>query len=112
MELNKYQELAMTTAAKHNSVEETMAITALGLTGEAGEVADMIKKHLGHNHPLDHEVLVKELGDVLWYIAVLSSAIGCDLEVIAQRNIDKLRARYPKGFSVERSLHREDRNGQ
>lgn len=74
---------------------------ALGLTGEAGEVADKIKKIVRDYHGQindDHrKSLAKELGDVLWYIAAISSELGLDMQEIAQGNIDKLYARRDKG---------------
>ena len=81
---------------------------ALGLTGEAGEVAELIKKHIFHGHALSTGDLVKELGDVCWYLALLSTAIGVSLEDIMIENIEKLKRRYPEGFSSEASIKRED----
>jgi NTP pyrophosphatase (non-canonical NTP hydrolase) len=78
----------------------------MGLAGEAGEVVDVLKKHLHHNHPLDVAKVTKELGDVLWYCAALASALEVDLGAVAQANIDKLRARYPDGFDPARSQQR------
>lgn len=79
----------------------------LGLTGESGEVADMIKKHLFQGHDLDKRHMANELGDIAWYIAVAAQVIGYDLDTIFQMNIDKLRIRYPDGFNPERSVHRD-----
>lgn len=106
MEFNEYQAAALATAAEFYDLKTALGITALGLSGESGEVADLVKKILGHGHPLDREELIKELGDVLWYIAVMSNALECSLEDVAQINIDKLKARYPDGFSTERSMNR------
>lgn len=78
-------------------------VWSLGLAGEAGEFADMMKKHHGHGHELDKKKAAKELGDVLWYVSVLADSIGYNLDSIAQLNVQKLRERYPDGFSVERS---------
>lgn len=50
--------------------------------------------------------LLKELGDVAWYLAVTTWTLGYDLETVLQMNVDKLRERYPNGFSEERSTHR------
>ena len=108
MELNRYQQLALRTAGHREDVQKTLTNTALGLAGESGEVADIIKKTFYHGHPLDKEALYRELGDVLWYLAVMADALGYDLDEIAQANVDKLRARYPEGFSEERSLNRPD----
>jgi NTP pyrophosphatase (non-canonical NTP hydrolase) len=79
---------------------------ALGLTGEAGEVADIIKKYVFHGHNIRLPELIKELGDVCWYIALISSALGVDLEVILRENVKKLNDRYPEGFSSEASINR------
>ena len=72
-----------------------------GLAGEAGEVCDLLlKKVHGHGRAYDPEALLKELGDVLCYLANLASAHGFTLSEVAQANVDKLRARYPEGFTV------------
>jgi NTP pyrophosphatase (non-canonical NTP hydrolase) len=108
MELNEYQALALHTAGHRDSVRKVLTYTALGLTGESGEVAEMIKKSFYHGHPLDKDALGKELGDVMWYLAVMADGLGLRLGDIAAENIDKLRARYPEGFSEHRSLHRTE----
>lgn len=81
---------------------------ALGLTGEAGEVADMIKKYMFHGHSLNHGELVKELGDCAWYLALLCTALGISLEEVMIANIEKLKRRYPEGFSSEASINRTE----
>ena len=81
---------------------------ALGLTGEAGEVADAIKKFIFHGHDLDRDGLIKELGDVCWYLALLCHAIDVPLEEVMIRNIEKLKKRYPEGFSESASINREE----
>lgn len=109
--LNDYQRAALRTAqvdAADPLSALALASDALGLTGEAGEVADIIKKRVGHGHPLDSYEVMKELGDVLWYLAVLSHRIGCSLEQVAVANVEKLKARYPEGFSSERSINRRE----
>lgn len=78
----------------------------MGLNGEAGEAIDLMKKVLFQGHEFDREHMAKELGDIAWYLAVSADAIGYDLESILQMNVDKLRTRYPDGFSTEQSLHR------
>lgn len=113
MTVNTYQSLAMRTndALSNKRVKERdnageLINGALGLTGEAGEVADIIKKYVFHGHELDKEEIIKELGDVCWYVALLSQGIGVPLEDVLQKNIDKLKRRYPEGFSVENSINR------
>lgn len=106
--MNSYQNEVMRTAATTKERPMQFAILALGLAGEAGEAADMVKKHLGHGHELNLDKLTKELGDVLWYVAALADYIGVSLDSVACMNIDKLRARYPNGFSQEASKARVD----
>lgn len=107
MTINEYQSLAMRTASGMNYEHHGLLLNgALGLCGEAGEVADIVKKATFQGHELDVEHIAKELGDVCWYIAVSATAIGCDLETIMKMNIEKLKKRYPDGFDAERSQHR------
>lgn len=103
--LAEYQYAALRTAHNDQSSQE-LAIRALGLAGESGEVVELIKKYLGHGHDFDREKLGKELGDVLWYVATLADACGLQLEDIAQKNIEKLKQRYPDGFSHDASRNR------
>lgn len=80
----------------------------LGLAGETGEFLDMVKKWIFHEKPLDSEHLEKELGDVLWYAAMICKAMGWSLDEVMKKNVDKLRARYPEGFDPEQSAHRKE----
>ncbi len=89
--------------------EDIMLVwNALGLAGEAGEVAEMVKKGIFHQHGLDRDKLKKELGDVLWYIAALCTKLEVDMGEIMQGNIDKLKQRYPNGYSSVDSMNRTD----
>jgi NTP pyrophosphatase (non-canonical NTP hydrolase) len=108
MTLSAYQFLAMRTAPADRTVADQLTNAALGLTGEAGEVADHIKKVVFHAHELDRDAIIKELGDVLWYVAAAATALDVDLGVVAARNVAKLRARYPDGFDAARSRARVD----
>lgn len=108
MTINDYQQDVLRTAADKTCGLPMWLNGALGLTGESGEIADMVKKHLFQGHPIDFDHMAKELGDVAWYIALTAHAIGYDLETILQMNVDKRRKRYPNGFEAERSLHREE----
>lgn len=85
-----------------------MAVMALGLAGEAGEVADLLKKKMGHGHPLDLDKLTSELGDVLWYVTALAECAGLTLDEIARYNVAKLRKRYPNGFTHQASRERAE----
>jgi NTP pyrophosphatase (non-canonical NTP hydrolase) len=104
MTFEEYQELAMRTA---NLDKAGMSNVALGLCGEAGEVADIVKKWMFQGHPLDYAKLREELGDVMWYLALACELMDVGLVDIAAMNITKLKARYPNGFSAEASVNRQ-----
>lgn len=104
---NGYQALAMTTLNRSLSERDMLINGVMGLCGEAGEAIDLVKKHLAQGHELDKERLAGELGDVAWYLAETARAIGMDLNAVLQMNVDKLKRRYPDGFSSERSICRE-----
>lgn len=80
----------------------------LGLSGEIGEFNDMIKKWIFHEKGLDIEHAKKELGDIMWYIAMMCHSLDWDLDEIMQMNIDKLQTRYPDGFDTDRANNREN----
>lgn len=108
MHFDEYQRLAARTLNPDQTPDQRLANAALGLTGEAGEVAEHVKKHLFHATPLDRDAVAKELGDCLWYLAALASSLDIPLAEVADRNIEKLRRRYPDGFSAERSRNRSE----
>ena len=82
---------------------------ALGLTGEAGEIAELVKKGILHQHGLNVAALVEEIGDCCWYLAGLCTLLGHDFGEIMQFNVDKLKIRYPNGFNSEDSKKRVDK---
>jgi len=108
MTLNEYQELAQRTSNKALDQRGHLFNGVLGLSGEAGECADLVKKHYFQDGRLFVDALEDELGDVLWYVAETAKALGLSLEEVAERNVEKLKKRYPEGFAAERSLHREE----
>jgi NTP pyrophosphatase (non-canonical NTP hydrolase) len=105
MKVNEYQELALRTAPMFESPND-INYASLGLTGEAGEFSEVVKKVIYHGHPMDKTRLIKELGDIQWYVAYAASTLGVSLEEVMQVNIDKLKARYPDGFNQEKSINR------
>ena len=106
MTINEYQKLAMTTKNPDLTGRDLLINSVMGLCGESGEVIDLVKKHVSHGHPLNKEKLIDELGDVAWYLAECADAIGISLEEVLIHNIEKLKKRYPEGFSTERSINR------
>jgi NTP pyrophosphatase (non-canonical NTP hydrolase) len=105
--LKNYQQFANRTSGAGGDGERRLMVAALGLAGEAGEFANLVKKMTAHGHPLDTDALEDELGDILWYLAEAATSCGLDLGIIGENNIQKLQKRYPKGFSSEKSIHRE-----
>ena len=101
--------LNMTLKTKNGIKEDTGEIlnACLGLSGEVGEFNDMIKKWIFHEKDLDKEHLKKELGDIMWYIAMMCHAFKWDLDEIMELNINKLKTRYPEGFDTVRANNRE-----
>ena len=106
MTINEYQQLAMTTLNKEMSKKDMLINGIMGLCGESGEAIDIVKKHLAQGHELDREKLIKELGDIAWYLAEMATVLDIELEEVLVRNIEKLKKRYPEGFNKEKSLNR------
>ena len=109
MTVNDYQKLAMVTLNRDLDKKEMLTNAVMGLCGESGDACDIVKKHHFHGHELDRAALIKELGDVAWYLAEAAEALDVSLDEVFERNIEKLKKRYPEGFSSERSISREDR---
>ena len=99
MELNEYQRLSRRTAEYPR--DAWLAYPALGLAGEAGEVAEHAKKAIrddgGSILEERRAAMAKELGDVLWYVAQLTSELGLELEDVARDNLEKLGSRQRRG---------------
>lgn len=132
MNANKYQKLAMRTNdgkasdrligkmqeydmkfANDHSDNDCVDIggifnACLGLSGEVGEFNDMIKKWVFHEKELNMEHAKKEAGNILWYVVMLCESFGWNMGEIMQMNVDKLKARYPEGFDVERANNRAE----
>lgn len=108
MKVNEYQRLAMLTLNSELSKNDVLINGVMGLCGESGEAIDIVKKHLAQGHELDREGLIKELGDIAWYLAETAYALDVSLEEVLSRNIEKLKKRYPDGFETARSVSREE----
>ena len=107
MRVDEYQQEAMTLLNPALMDKDVLMNALMGLCGESGEAIDVMKKHLFQGHPLDRAKLMKELGDVAWYLAEAATGLGVPLSEILQGNLDKLHARYPQGFDTNRSQNRE-----
>lgn len=105
---NEYQAMTRTTAiypGVGTGMPEAVVYCSLGLVGESGEVAEAVKKRIRKhgfnslaNLPRDQrELLLKELGDVCWYIARLADELGADLDGVLQMNVNKLQDRKDRG---------------
>lgn len=101
MDFSEYQERALETFLQSKEWEFAVPYLTLGLNGEAGEVAEKVKKLYRDNGgvltPEAREALVKEMGDVLWYLAVLAHVLEVPLEEVARQNIEKLASRKERG---------------
>ena len=100
MKLNEYQELAMKTAIFPK--RDSYSYTALGLAGEAGEIANKVKKFIRDGYDKEELVakqneVLDELGDVLWYVAAVAEVMGSNLEAVAKDNLWKLAERQRNG---------------
>ena len=114
-----YQKLAMRTndgnsterledSIYDNDVKDIGGVinAALGLSGEVGELNDMIKKSIFHGHEIERSDVVKEIGDICWYVAMMCESTGISMEEVLDTNIEKLKRRYPDGFSEKASRER------
>lgn len=108
MDANEYQQLAARTINPDLDGWTNTINAALGLNGEAGEIADHLKKYLYHGHMFDVGHMISELGDILWYVCQMATAHHIDLSDIMRANIEKLQKRYPNGFNSHDSIHREE----
>ncbi len=98
MNLKEYQKLYKKTAKKFNRKEDEILNWGLGITGETGDVAGCIKKTFFHDN--DQKDGIREnLGDTLWYVAMICNFFDWDIEEVLKKNIKKLEKRYPKGFT-------------
>ncbi len=109
MDLETYRTDVLRTVRPEMGERDRLLLGALGLAGEAGEVADSLKKMLFHGHPLDTDAVRDELGDVMWYVMFLCDTLDFPLEDVLAANVAKRARRYPDGFSEERSRNRHPR---
>lgn len=104
---NEYQRLAARTIDRELDGESVMYHALHGMVGEIGEIHSLFQK-MYQGHDMDDEHLKKECGDLLWFLAEFCTARDWTLESVMEMNIEKLKKRYPNGFSADRSLHRQE----
>lgn len=110
MDLKTFQEVSTRTFNANLTHNEKLCNCVAGIFGEGGEVADIIKKYLFQGHSFDKEHLTEEIGDLMFYIVNLANVLNLDMELILEANVDKLKKRFPDGFSTKASIDREDQN--
>ena len=106
MLIDEYLKNTERTRSQLNNTQLDNIHMALGLVTEAGELADVFKKNLAYNKPIDWINVQEEIGDLLWYIAGLCNINNFNLDAILQNNIDKLRKRYPEKFTENEAINR------
>lgn len=89
--------------------KETIPHCALGLSGEVGEVVDLVKKNIYYKKDIDLDHLEEEIGDVMFYLVNLATMYNLSMETILDKNIDKLEKRYPSGFTLKDAIERKDK---
>lgn len=100
IDINQYQELTKRTAGNYKNKNKALTNWGLGVAGEAGDLAGCIKKTLFHNND-QSDGIRENIGDTMWYLAMICNTMGWSLEDIMQENIEKLAKRYPEGFTFE-----------
>ena len=100
MNLKEYQDLCKQTAKKFETQEKEAMTWGLGIAGEAGDVASCIKKTFAHDNDVK-EGIKENLGDTLWYAAMICNFFNWDFDEVLNDNIEKLKKRFPNGFTIK-----------
>lgn len=108
MTFDDYESGAARTVNRELDEADRLLDAAAGLAEEAGEVLALVRKHRFQGHDLDRERLSKELGDALWCLSMVARSAGLGVDAIAAANLEKLRRRYPEGYSDVGSRERKD----
>lgn len=107
MKLYEYEEFVLSKLKPMNHREQ-LVHCALGIVGEAGEVAELVKKQFAYNKDFAFSDMDEELGDVLFYLVAMAQHCGTNLDKIMQKNVAKLQQRYPQGYSDKDAIARVD----
>lgn len=95
---------------REGGLKSELSNYSMGLAGEAGELIDILKKHIYQGHDLNEDDLILELGDILFYIVAIANILGINFTDIYLNNMNKLDKRYPKGFTKNDSINRFENN--
>lgn len=106
MTIKEYQKKVERTLNTNLLFREKLSMLCMGLSGETGELIDLLKKSLYHKHDFQTDKAIKEIGDIMWYLISLCNVLNLSIEDIMDKNIDKLEDRYPDGFSYDKSINR------
>ena len=109
-DLDVFQEEALRSMRNDLPYEAICSNMCMGLAGETGETVDIFKKHIYQGKDLDINDAIEEIGDILWYIAKLCNVNKITMKECMESNVEKLRKRYPNGFSIKDALERADKN--
>jgi NTP pyrophosphatase (non-canonical NTP hydrolase) len=109
IDFQQYQSLSMRTA-KNLDWDANLFHVALGLSGEAGEFCDSVKRHLIYGQTFDKHNAIEEIGDLMWYVALACNVLGVDMERVAFENVKKLQRRYPEQYSDSLAAARLDKD--
>ena len=109
-DLDVFQEEALRCMRNDLPYELICSNMCMGLAGETGETVDIFKKHIYQGKDLDINDVIEEIGDILWYIANLCNVNKITMKECMESNVEKLRKRYPNGFSIKDALERADKN--
>ena len=109
-DLDVFQEEALRSMRSDLPYEAICSNMCMGLAGETGETVDIFKKHIYQGKDLDINDVIEEVGDILWYIANLCNVNKITMKECMESNVEKLRKRYPNGFSIKDALERADKN--
>lgn len=109
MDIQEYQQISTRTMNKTLTKDQQIANMVAGIFGEGGEVADQIKKALYQGHTMDKKHLQEEIGDLMYYITNLATLYDISMCNVLEDNVNKLKKRYPNGFSVQESIARKDK---
>ncbi len=102
-ESNNWEEIAQRASTASNI---RLLHSAIGISTEAGELLDSLKKHIYYGKEFDKTNFKEEIGDIFWYIAIACDELGVTIESLMERNIEKLQARYPNKFTSEDAINR------